>query len=60
MITPIGGLIREGETKSAKNFKGGHTASAPCGCEVTVSRFTRNSTLNTIRRCDDHELDPNR
>jgi hypothetical protein len=53
VTTSIGTLIVEA-TKRAKAKKNGHTATAPCGCSVTITFFSTHSSTMRIDRCADH------
>jgi hypothetical protein len=53
MSSPIGALMIEAGTKSAKK-PNGHTAVAPCGCEVHVSRFGQSSQRIAPSPCVTH------
>lgn len=52
---PIGGLIIAA-TKQAKKKANGHTSTAECGCMVTVSFFSKDSSTVKIERCFNHPV----
>lgn len=54
-MDPIGELIVEGEVKGKSKARG-HTATAPCGCEVTIAYFTATSYSADIQRCAEHPV----
>lgn len=53
--SPIGALILDAESRAKKKASKAHTASALCGCEVTVSWFSEDSRWTKIERCEEHE-----
>lgn len=54
--SPIGSLIVEAEKHSAKKASKAHTATAPCACQVTVSRFSAHGSTIKIERCSEHPV----
>lgn len=52
--SPIGALILDAESRAKKKASKAHTSTASCGCEVTVTWFTAQSTTNKIEPCAEH------
>lgn len=56
MTDPVGRLIVEAERKARKK-PNGHTATAECGCQVTITWFSERSNRAEIDRCADHPIE---